>query len=97
MTGFISYDAPLIGKWVQLLKEIAPGITSVAAIFNPDTAYPRSFIVREIEAASSIGVTGTLVLPVHDSTAIEEVVAAQAREPGRGLLILPDEFQRQAP
>src|SRR5262245_59392671 len=50
MTGFISYDAPLIGKWVQLLKEIAPGITGVAAIFNPDTAYPPSFIVREIEA-----------------------------------------------
>jgi len=91
MTGFISYDAPLIGKWVQLLKEIAPGITSVAAIFNPETAYPPSFIVREIEAASSVGVTGTLA-PVHDSTAIEEVVAAQAREPGRGLLILPDSF-----
>ena len=91
MTGFISYDAPLIGKWVQLLKEIAPGITSVAAIFNPETAYPPSFIVREIEAASSVGVTGTLA-PVHDSTAIEEVIAAQAREPGRGLLILPDSF-----
>ena len=41
--------------------------------------------------ASSVGVTGTLA-PVHDSTAIEEVVAAQAREPGRGLLILPDSF-----
>ena len=91
MTGFISYDAPLIGKWVQLLKEIAPGITRVAAIFNPETAYPPSFIVREIEAASSVGVTGTLAR-VHDSTAIEEVVAAQAREPGRGLLILPDSF-----
>jgi putative ABC transport system substrate-binding protein len=91
MTGFISYDAPLIGKWVQLLKEIAPGITGVAAIFNPDTAYPPSFIVREIEAASSVGVAATLV-PVRDSAGIEEVVAAQAREPGRGLMILPDSF-----
>jgi len=91
MTGFISYDAPLIGKWVQLLKEIAPGITDVAAIFNPDTAYPPSFIVREIEAASSVGVAATLA-PVRDSASIEEVVAAQAREPGRGLMILPDSF-----
>jgi ABC-type uncharacterized transport system substrate-binding protein len=91
MTGFISYDAPLIGKWVQLLKEIAPRITGVAAIFNPDTAYPPSFIVREIEAASSLGVTATLA-PVRDNTGIEEVVAAQAREPGRGLMILPDSF-----
>ena len=91
MTGFISYDAPLIGKWVQLLKEIAPGITSAAAIFNPDTAYPPSFIVREIEAASSVGVAATLV-PVRDSAEIEAVVAAQAREPERGLMIMPDSF-----
>jgi ABC-type uncharacterized transport system substrate-binding protein len=91
MTGFTSYDAPLIGKWVQLLKEIAPATTGVAAIFNPDTAYPPSFIVREIEAASSVGVAATLA-PVRDSVAIEEVVAAQAREPGRGLMILPDSF-----
>ena len=91
MTGFISYDAPLIGKWVQLLKEIAPGITGVAAIFNPDTAYPPSFIVREIEAASSVGVEATLA-PVRDSAGIEEVIAAQAREPGRGLMIMPDSF-----
>jgi putative ABC transport system substrate-binding protein len=91
MTGFTSYDAPLIGKWVQLLKEIAPGITGVAAIFNPDTAYPPSFIVREIEAASSVGVAATLA-PVRDSAGIEEVIAAQAGEPGRGLMILPDSF-----
>jgi ABC-type uncharacterized transport system substrate-binding protein len=91
MTGFISYDAPLIGKWVQLLKEIAPGITGAAAIFNPDTAYPPSFIVREIEAASSVGIAATLA-PVRDSAGIEAVVAAQAREPGRGLMIMPDSF-----
>jgi putative ABC transport system substrate-binding protein len=91
MTGFISYDAPLIGKWVQLLKEIAPGITGAAAIFNPDTAYPPSFIVREIEAASSVGVAVTLA-PVRDTAGIEQVVAAQARESGRGLMILPDSF-----
>jgi putative tryptophan/tyrosine transport system substrate-binding protein len=91
MTGFISYDAPLIGKWVQLLKEIAPGITGVAAIFNPDTAYPPSFIIRELETASSVGVGATLA-PVRNSADIEEVIAAQAREPGRGLMIMPDSF-----
>jgi putative ABC transport system substrate-binding protein len=91
MTGFISYDAPLIGKWVQLLKEIAPGITSAAAIFNPDTAYPPAFIVREIEAAAAVGVRARLA-PVRDSAGIEEVIAAQAREPGGGLMIMPDSF-----
>jgi ABC-type uncharacterized transport system substrate-binding protein len=91
MTGFISYDAPIIGKWLQLLKEIAPRITRVAAILNPDTAFHPSFIRAEIEAASSFGVRATLA-PVHDRAEIEEVMAVQAREPGGGLIILPDSF-----
>ena len=90
MTGFISFDAPLIGKWVQLLKEIAPGITGVAAIFNPDTAFFPS-LIREIEAASSFGVRVSLA-PVRDLAAIEDVVAAQASISARGLIILPDSF-----
>ena len=56
MTGFISFDAPIIGKWVQLLKEIAPAISRVAAIYNPDTALSPS-LDREIAAAASFGVT----------------------------------------
>jgi putative ABC transport system substrate-binding protein len=90
MTGFISFDAPLIGKWVQLLKEIAPGITGVAAIFNPDTAFFPS-LIREIEAASSFGVRVSLA-PVRDLAAIEDVVAAQTSVSARGLIILPDSF-----
>jgi putative tryptophan/tyrosine transport system substrate-binding protein len=90
MTGFISYDAPIIGKWIQLLKEIAPEITRVATIFNPDTAFHPSFI-REVEAASSFGVRSMLA-PVHDPAGIEEVIAAQARERGGALIILPDSF-----
>src|SRR6266851_3152072 len=38
ITGFSSYDAAIIGKWLQLLKEVAPRVTRVAVIFNPDTA-----------------------------------------------------------
>ena len=37
VTGFTSFDTPLMGKWLQLLKEVAPNLTRVAAIFNPDT------------------------------------------------------------
>jgi putative ABC transport system substrate-binding protein len=91
ITGFSSYDAAIIGKWLQLLKEVAPGVTRVAVIFNPDTAAFRPLFDREIEAAASFGVTVTLA-PVHDDAAIEEAIAAQAREPGGGLIILPDGF-----
>jgi putative tryptophan/tyrosine transport system substrate-binding protein len=90
ITGFSSYDAPIMGKWLQLLQEVAPSITRVAVIFNPDTAFAPSFN-REIEAARSFGLTVTLA-PVHDDAAIEEAIAAQAREPGGGLMCLPDSF-----
>jgi ABC-type uncharacterized transport system substrate-binding protein len=90
LTGFSSYDAPIIGKWLQLLKEVAPSVTRVAVIFNPDTALAPSFD-REIEAARSFGVTVTLA-PVHDDAAMEAAIAAKAREPGGGLICLPDSF-----
>jgi putative ABC transport system substrate-binding protein len=92
ITGFSAFDAPIMGKWVQLLKEIAPGVTRVAVIFNPGTAPFAIFFNRSIEAAApSFGITVTLA-PVHDDAEIEEVIAAQAREPGGGLIDLPESF-----
>jgi putative ABC transport system substrate-binding protein len=91
VTGFSSFDTALLGKWLQLLKEVAPGSTRVTAIFNPDTT-PYAFFNRGIEpAGASLGMTVTPA-PVHDDAAIEEVTAAQAREPGGSLIILPDSF-----
>jgi putative tryptophan/tyrosine transport system substrate-binding protein len=91
-TGFSSYDAPMMGKWLQLLKEIAPGVTRLAVIFNPETAPFAQLYSRAIEAAApSFGMTVTLA-PVHDDAAIEEAIAAQARKPGAGLISMPDSF-----
>ena len=91
VTGFSSFDTALLGKWLQLLKEVAPGLTRVAAIFNPDTT-PYAFFNRGMEpAAASLGIT-VRPAPVHDGAAIEEAIAAQAREPGGGLISLPDSF-----
>jgi putative tryptophan/tyrosine transport system substrate-binding protein len=94
ITGFSSFDAALMGKWLQLLKEVAPGLTRVTAIFNPDTAPYASyaFFKREIEAAAtSLRMTVTPA-PVHDDAAIEEAIAAGAHQPGGGLIALPDSF-----
>ena len=90
ITGFSVYDAPLMGKWVQLLKEVAPCVTRVAVIFNPDTAPYAALLNRGIEAAApSLGMP---FAPVHDDPGIEDIVAAQEREPGGGLIALPDSF-----
>ena len=92
ITGFTAYDGPLLGKWMQLLKQIAPSVTRVAVIFNPNTAPFATLFSPEIEAAApSLGTTVTLA-PVHDDAGIEAAIAAQAREPGGGLIAFPDIF-----
>ena len=92
VTGFSAYDAPIMGKWVQLLKEIALSVTRVTVIFDPGAAPFATFFHRSIEAAApSFGISVTLA-PVHEDAEIEEVIAAQAREWGGGLIDLPEAF-----
>jgi putative tryptophan/tyrosine transport system substrate-binding protein len=92
ITGFSSFDAPLMEKWLQLLKEVAPSVTRVVVIFNPDTSFGHPLFSRAIEAAAPlVGVTVTLA-PVHDDAAIKEAIATEACEPGGGLITLPDSF-----
>jgi putative ABC transport system substrate-binding protein len=92
ITGFTTSDAELMGKWLQLLKEVAPSVTRVAVIFNPDTASYAPLFNRLIEtAAASFGMTVTLA-PVHDDAGIGEAIAAQAHQPGGSLICLPDNF-----
>jgi putative ABC transport system substrate-binding protein len=92
ITGFSAWDAPIMGKWLQLLKEVSPSVTRVGVIFNPDAGTSAPVFNPAIEAAApSFGITVTLA-PVHDDAGIEEAVATQAREPGGGLISLPDSF-----
>ena len=92
ITGFSLYDAPLMGKWLQLLNAVAPRVTRVAVIFNPDTAPYPTLLNRAIEAAApSLEMTATFA-PVHDDPGIEDAITAEAREPGGGLIALPDSF-----
>jgi putative ABC transport system substrate-binding protein len=91
ITGFSAYDAPVMGKWLQLLKEVAPSVTRVAVIFNPGTTAPTLFNSAIEAAAPTLGMTVELA-PVYDDAGIEETVATQARESGGGLISLPDSF-----
>ncbi|MEA2891139.1 MAG: hypothetical protein QOI05_1932, partial [Bradyrhizobium sp.] len=91
ITGFTSFNAEIAGKWLQLLKEIAPGIERVVAIYNPDTApYAIFFPVMET-VAPQIAVT-LLRAPVRDQAAIESAITGLAGAPGIGLLVMPDVF-----
>jgi putative tryptophan/tyrosine transport system substrate-binding protein len=88
ITGFTDSDAPVLGKWLQLLKDVAPSVTRVAVIFNPGNP-ALDLYNRAIEAAApSLGMMVTLA-PVQDDPGIQEAIAAQARYPGGGLIAYP--------
>jgi putative ABC transport system substrate-binding protein len=92
VTGFTTLDASLGGKWLELLKEIAPRVNRVAFLFNPATAPYFDYYLNPFKAASaSFGVEAILV-PVHDRTEFDTVIAALAREPNGGLIMMPDDF-----
>jgi putative ABC transport system substrate-binding protein len=92
ITGFTVNDPALGGKWVQLLKEIAPRTVRVALLFNPATAVPLQFFMPSIQAAASSVPIEISAAPVHAKDEIEGVITAQARSPGGGLIVMPDAF-----
>ena len=92
VTGFMSDQSEQGGKWVMLLKEIAPGTKRLALLSNPETGPSLQLFLPSIQAAaSSLGVE-TSVARVRAKEDIEGVVAAQASVPGGGLVITPAAF-----
>ena len=90
ITGFTFVDFPMIGKWLGILKEFAPGIKRVALMFNPHTAPYYPDFLRELGATPpSVELSPT---PVRDDAEIETAVTALVREPAGGLMVAPDPF-----
>ena len=92
VTGFTPIVGSLGGKWVELLKEIAPRIARVTLMFNPPTAtFVEGYLSPFKAAAASLGAEA-VIAPVHDMPELESLVAAQALEPTSGLVVIPDAF-----
>ena len=90
LTGFALFESALGGKWVELLKQIAPRTARVALLFNPATAPPLKIYMSSIrDAASSLAIQATDAA-VNTNGDIERVIEAQARDPGGGLIVMPD-------
>jgi len=90
ITGFTADDALQGGKWVELLKEIAPRTLRAAVLFDPTaTSVPLDFFMPSIQAAASSFDIQINVASVQTKDEIEGVVATQARSPGGGLIVLP--------
>jgi putative ABC transport system substrate-binding protein len=91
VTGFGYLEATLGGKWLELLSEIAPGLKRAAIMFNPDIA-PASIFIPSLETAARSLKVVPIIAPVHGDGEIETAINALGREPGGGLVVMPDLF-----
>jgi len=89
LTGVISFEASITGKWLAMLKEIAPGLARVALVGNPKTSSFDYFKQAAEATAPSLGIE---LLPNQVETAadIERVIDGLARVPNGGLILPPD-------
>jgi putative tryptophan/tyrosine transport system substrate-binding protein len=92
LTGFFNMEPTMAGKWVELLKEIAPRVSSVAMLFNPAVTTYAEYWLKPFKSTAASFAVKAIAAPVHDTFEIESVVAARAREPNGGLIVMPDAF-----
>jgi putative ABC transport system substrate-binding protein len=79
-------------RWLELLKEIAPRVDRVAFLFNPASAPFAEYFLNPFKAAAASFAVEAIAASVRDTSELESVVAAQAREPNGGFLVMPDTF-----
>ena len=91
-TGFTIMEPTIAGRWVQLLREIAPRVTRAALLFNPATAPFAEVYIRPFKAAATSFSLEAVSMPVHDVTELESVIVTEARVPNSGLVVIPDGF-----
>jgi len=88
ITGFVSSEPAMGGKWLETLKEIAPDVVRVGLVYNPQTHTGQNF--QSIESVSQALAVKAIRLPFSNAAEIERTVGDFAREPKGGLLVLPD-------
>jgi putative ABC transport system substrate-binding protein len=89
ITGFALFETTLGGKWLELLSEIAPGLKRAGIMFNPDNP-AASLYVSSLETAARSFKVVPIPAPVHGDVEIETAIVAQGRQPGGGLVVIPD-------
>jgi putative tryptophan/tyrosine transport system substrate-binding protein len=92
LTGFTFFEPEMGGKWLGLLKEIAPGIERVTILFNPDTSPQTKLFLRSIDAAAKSFAITAVAAPVPDESRIEGIIQWTANQPNSGLFLPSDTF-----
>jgi putative tryptophan/tyrosine transport system substrate-binding protein len=90
VTGFQVYEFSIVGKWMDLLRQVAPSIRRLTYIYNPATAPPT--FVHAFETFARSASIPMAPATVHNSAQIDAAIAELADEPGGGLIMVPDAF-----
>ena len=92
ITGFINIESALSGKWIRMLKDVAPSVRRAALLFNPETAPYFSFYLQPFEAAARASSIEPMSAPVHTVDEIEGVITRLSDNADSGLVVMPDAF-----
>jgi putative ABC transport system substrate-binding protein len=92
VTGFSAEEASMGGKWLELLKELAPRVSRIAVIYNPQTAPYAPMFFPAMQAAAPGKAVALSISPVPTAADIDRVIADIGREHGGGLIVVPDSF-----
>ena len=92
LTGFSVYEFSIGGKWLDLLKEVAPGLARVAVMFDPDGSPQSKFFLQVIEATASPHSVQATAVPVRTTADIEPALESFARQPNGGLMLTTNAF-----
>jgi putative ABC transport system substrate-binding protein len=91
-TGFSVFDAPMAGKWLEMLTQITPPVTRVAMLFNPATTPYANLMFRAMEDAAPSFAVAVRAAPVNSESEVDAMMAALAREGRGGVLVLTSIF-----
>jgi putative ABC transport system substrate-binding protein len=92
VTGFTVMEPTIASKWLELLKEIAPGVKRAAFLFNPATTPYADTYLNPFKAAAAAFALEAIAAPVHNTSELESVFAALYRGLDSGLILMPDGF-----
>src|SRR5260221_6466082 len=91
VTGFVVMEPMIASKWVESLKEIAPRVNKAAVLFHPASTYAENYFAAAQAAGRAFGVE-VIAAPIRNNSELESAIAAQARGPNGGFIVVPDGF-----
>lgn len=93
ITGLISFEADIAGKWLEILTEVSPSVNRAAILFNPETAAGNgTYYLKPFEKAARDLAVQAIVSPVRSEPEIVAAISAVSQHPSGGIVVMTDVF-----